>query len=98
MSGRSARDLALHDDRAWHDAAQVLVVGVPEMPDQGAMHDGRLPARRALGARGGTGGDAGSPEPDAAGLTYPPADRRACLRHAPSLDRRDAVSTVDAVA
>src|ERR1700730_3921767 len=98
MSGRSARDLALHDNRARHDAAQVLVVGVPAMPDQGAMHDRRLPANRALGGGGGTGGDAGAPLPDAAGLTYPPADRRARLRHAQSLDGLDALPDEDAAA
>ena len=74
-----------------HDAAQVLVLGVSAMPDQSAMHDGRLPAHCALGTRSGAGGDAGSPGEDAGSRAHPPANRRACLRHAQGLDGRHAL-------
>ena len=54
------RDLPLHHRRARHDAAQVLVLGLPEVPAQSAMHDEQLPAHRALGARGRARRDAGA--------------------------------------
>src|SRR5690242_12615141 len=56
------------------------------MPDQGAVYDWQLPAHWSLGARGGTGGDAGTPGEDAGGGTHPPADRVACVRYAEILD------------
>jgi len=54
---------------------------VPALPDQGAVHDGRLPRitrwehEEVLEAMQKTPGE------DARGRTHPPADRRACLWH-----------------
>src|SRR5271170_3209695 len=86
MSGRSACDLALQDNREGPDDPQILVFGLSAMPDQGAVYDWRLPAHRTLGARGGTGGDAVSSGKDARGVAHPPADRGACVRYAEVLD------------
>src|SRR5580658_6283487 len=86
MPGRSASDLAHDHDRARPDTASVLVLSVSPLPDQGQVHDGGLSANYALGARGGTGGDAVSPGENARGGTHPPADRGACVRYAEILD------------
>ena len=52
--------------RERQDAAQVLAFGLSEVPDQGAVHDQRLPTHHALGARAGARDDAarldGTPE------------------------------------
>ena len=64
----------------------------PRCPTQSAMHDGRLSAHRALGARGRARGDAGSPGPAARRDEATPANRRTSLRHAQSLDGGDALS------
>src|ERR1700694_3983103 len=91
MSGRSACNLALQDHRERPDDPQILVFGLSAMPDQGTVYDWRLPAYCTLGARGGTGGDAGSPEEDARGGTHPPANSRARVRHSQGLDGRHAL-------
>ena len=71
--------------------ASLLGIGLSTLPDQGPVHDGRLPAHQPLGARSGPGSDAGTPGEDAGSRTYPPADRRACLRHPEILDGRHAL-------
>src|ERR1700686_144436 len=98
MSGWSACDLAHDDCRARPDTAPVLDLSVSPLPDQSPMYDERLPAHHAMGTRGGPRDDAGAPAPDAAGLAYPTADRRACVRHAQSLDGGDALSDKDVAA
>src|ERR1022692_3567953 len=91
MPGRSARDLALQDDRARHDDPQVLVLGLSTLPDQGAVYDGREPAHHALGARGGTRSDAGTAREDAGRCAHPQANRGARLWHPQELDGCDAL-------
>jgi hypothetical protein len=70
----------------------------PRCPIKAQCTTGPLPAHRSLGARGGPRGDAGAPRPDAAGLTNPAANHRACLRHAQGLDGRDALPDEDVAA
>ena len=83
--------MALHlASSGRHDASQVLGVGLPAMSDQIAMHDWRLSAHRALGARGCARCDATATEPDTAGVANTPPDRRASLRHDQGLDGSDA--------
>ena len=96
MPGWSAGDLAYDHDRARPDAASVLVLSMSPLPDQGQVHDGRLPARYTLGARSGAGGDAGAPREDARGGTHPPADCRACLWHPQELDGHHALPDEEA--
>src|SRR5580658_10784747 len=50
------------------------------------MHHGGVSAHCTLGARGGTGGDAGPVGEDAGGGTHPPANCGACVRYAEILD------------
>ena len=72
-----------------YDPAQVLVLSLPQVSAQSAMHDERLSAHRALGARGRPRGDAGAPGPAARRDEATPANRRTSFRHPQSLDGRD---------
>src|SRR5579863_546244 len=91
MPGRSAGDLALQDHRARHVDPQVLVFGLSTLPDQGAVHDGGIPAHCTLGARSGAGSDGAAPGEDAQCSAHPPTDCGACLRHPEILDGRHAL-------
>ena len=78
-----------------HDAASILVIGLPTLPDQGAMHDERLPAHRAMGTRGVL--DAMQARlknmPDASRIRRRPSS--IALRHAQILDGGDALPDED---
>ena len=82
VPGRPTGAAALHGGREGADAAQVLVLGLPAMSDQGAMHHRHPSTDHALGAREGTGGDAGSTGPHARGFAFTAADGRASVRNA----------------
>ena len=76
-------------DKYWTSAC-------PQVPAQGAMHDRRLSAHHALGARGGARGDAaaaGSAARDDASAT---TDGRAPVRHDQALDGLDPLPDQDA--
>src|SRR6266581_2808705 len=95
MPGRSTSHLALHDRRGWLNTPQVLVLRLPEVSHQSAMHQRRISTNRPLGERARTRGDAKTPGPHTAGLATAPADCRTPLRHAQSVDGSDALLDQD---
>ena len=70
----------------------------PSCPLKAQCTTERLSAHHALGARGRARGDAGAPGPQPEASTNTPANRRTSLRHAQSLDGRDALPDQDAAA
>jgi len=89
MPGRSTSHLAFHERRRWFNTPQVLVLRLPEVSHQGAMHQRRVSANRPLGERARTRGYAKAPGPHTAGLATASADRRTPLRNAQSMDGSD---------
>src|SRR5258708_19768636 len=60
-----------------------------------AMHDRRLSAHRAMGARARTRCDAKAAQPNTAGFTNTTPDRRASFRYPQSVDGSDALLDQD---
>ena len=86
VPGGADRHLPVHRRRRRQDPAQVLVVGLPAVSDEAAVHEGQVPAHRPLGARGHTGRRSATPGRRARGHEATKTDRRACVRNAQGLD------------
>ena len=73
----------LHSDRGRPDVQhRYWSSACPRCPIKAQCTTGDYRRISALGARSGAGGDAETPGEDAGGRAHPPANRRACLRHA----------------
>jgi hypothetical protein len=86
MPGRADRHPAVHERRGRQDAAQVLAISLPEVPDQGAMHDRRLLTHHAMGARRCARDNAGAARRCAGGSAATTTDGRARVRDAQEPD------------
>lgn len=71
---------------------------MPQMPDQSAMHAQQLPADHALGARAGTGRNAGAAGSHTRGCAAPQADGRASICNPQGVDGIDSLPDEDTTA
>jgi len=88
--------LAFRDRRRWSNTSQILVLGLPEVSYQGAMHQWRISAHRTLGARTRAQENAKAFGAHAAGIATMSADRRTSLRHPRGVDGSDTFIDQDA--
>src|SRR6266850_581371 len=86
LSCREEGDLAHDNGRARHDAAPVLVVGLPQVSNEGAVHAQPVPKNYPLGTRRSARQDATSVGQDTRGIEMATPDGRACLRDAQNVD------------
>src|ERR1700676_1331537 len=92
LSRRREADLSLHGRGRRTEPAPLLDQRVPDLSDQGAMHERQGAAHHPLGTRARRRGRADTPRQKSASDACAPPDGRASVRHAEDADGRDALS------
>ncbi len=92
LSGRREADSSLHGRGRWTEPAPLLDQGVPDLSDQGSMHERQGAAHHPLGTRARRRGRADAARQKPASDACAPRDGRASVRHAEDADGRDTLS------